>query len=35
MCVFVTEGRQKGREYEEEDVSNYWMALRKGKDTGI
>jgi len=27
--------RYKGREDEEEDVSNYWMTLRKTEDTGI
>jgi hypothetical protein len=25
----------KGREEEEEDVSKYWMTLRKLEDTGI
>jgi hypothetical protein len=27
--------RQKGREDEEEDVSSYWMTLRKVGDTEI
>jgi hypothetical protein len=26
--------RYKGREDEEEDISSYWMALRKLEDTG-
>jgi hypothetical protein len=28
------EGRIKVREYEEEDVSSYWMTVRKREDTG-
>jgi hypothetical protein len=27
--------KERGREYEEEDVNSYWMNLRKQKDTGI
>jgi hypothetical protein len=27
--------RYKGREDEEEDVSSYWIALRKREDTAI
>jgi hypothetical protein len=28
------EGRIEWREDEKEDVSSYWMTLRKGEDTG-
>jgi hypothetical protein len=32
----VIEGKKEGKErkYEEEDVSSYWMTLRKKEDTG-
>jgi hypothetical protein len=34
LLKHVIEGK-KGREDEEEDVSSYWMTLRKIKYTGI
>jgi len=30
----IIEGITYGQEEEEEDISSYWMALRKGEDTG-
>ena len=35
FCNILLKEREKGREYEEEDVNSYWMTFRKRKDTGI
>jgi hypothetical protein len=34
LLKHVIEGRDKEREDEEEDVSSYWITLRKREDTG-
>jgi hypothetical protein len=34
LLKHVIEGKLEGREDEGEDVSSYWMTLRKGDDTG-
>jgi hypothetical protein len=35
LLKHITEGMTKGMEDEEEDLSSYWMNLRKRVDTGI
>ena len=35
FCNILLKEREKGREYEEEDINSYWMTFRKRKDTGI
>jgi hypothetical protein len=31
----VTQGKKEGKRREEEDVSNYWLTLRKREDTVV
>jgi hypothetical protein len=35
LLKHVFEGKIKGREGKEKDVSSYWMSLRKREDNGI
>jgi hypothetical protein len=36
-CIlkYANESKTEGRKNEEEDVSRYWMTLRKGENTGV